>query len=408
MMTGASERLRVCVPGPAQPELDAERTVPMTAASPSQRSQPSWVEVMHELGRRFAPRIAAHDAADSFVAENYQELRARKVFSAGVPRELGGGGVSHSELCQMMRALGTHCSSTALALSMHTHLLALMVWRLRQGEGDPKVLREVAQDELVMVSTGASDGVESSGRAERVEGGYRVTARKIFASGSPGGALLITSAPYEDPDAGSLVLHFPVPMSAPGVSILQNWRTLGMRATGSNDVVLDGVFVPDEAISLRRPRGKWSPFFNAIAIVATPIVSAVYVGVAEATRDLALRTVAKRRDDVSVQFLAGELETELVTAQVALGSMVAAAGDYAFEPSDENASRTFSMKSIIARAVARVGEKAMELVGGGAFFRDLGIERLFRDLQAMRYHQLPEKKQLKMAGRVALGLDVLG
>ena len=91
------------------------------------------------------------------------------------------------------------------------------------------------------------------------------------------------------------MLHFPVSFAAAGVTIMDNWRTFGMRGTGSHDTMLDGVFVPESAVGLRRPRGKWHPFFNVIAAVAIPLIMAVYVGVAEAAYDLALRQATKKQ-----------------------------------------------------------------------------------------------------------------
>ena len=227
-----------------------------TAGTVAQEFRADWVALARELGPAFAARAAEFDETDAFVAENYAELTARRVFSAGVPAELGGGGASHRELCAMLRELAQHCGSTALALSMHTHLLAATVWRWRQQQPVEPLLRRIAEEQIVLVSTGASDWLDSSGTADRVEGGYRITARKIFGSGSPAGTLLVTSAVDDGPADGPTVLHFPVPIAAEGVTVLNNWRTLGMRATGSHDVVLDNVFVPEGAVSLRRPQGS--------------------------------------------------------------------------------------------------------------------------------------------------------
>ena len=105
------------------------------------------------------------------------------------------------------------------------------------------LLRRVGAEELILVSSGGSDWLPGSGTATRVDGGYRVTARKIFSSGCPSGDLLITSAVYDDPEAGPTVLHFPVPLRDHGVKILDTWHTMGMRATGSHDVVLEAVAV---------------------------------------------------------------------------------------------------------------------------------------------------------------------
>src|SRR5712691_6817155 len=130
-----------------------------------------WMAVARELGPGFAARADAHDADHSFVADNCLELKACQVFSAGVPIELGGGGATHPELCAMMRELGRSCGSTALALSMHTHLVAATVWRYRQGQSVEPFLRRIAAEQLVLVGTGDPDWLASSGKAERTGGG---------------------------------------------------------------------------------------------------------------------------------------------------------------------------------------------------------------------------------------------
>src|SRR5439155_25247265 len=193
------------------------------------------------------------------------------------------------------------------------------------------LLRRIADEQIVLVSTGASDWLDSSGRMEKVEGGYRVTARKIFGSGSPAGNLLMTSAVYDDPQDGPTVLHFPVPIASEGVTVQDNWHTLGMRGSGSNDILLENVFVPEEAVALRRAPGKWHPFFTVVAAVALPIVMSVYVGVAEAAAELARRLAAKRLGDPSVVYLVGEMENALATAQIAIQSAIDIAKNYDFE-----------------------------------------------------------------------------
>jgi alkylation response protein AidB-like acyl-CoA dehydrogenase len=374
----------------------------------SQCPQTDWAAVARRLGPSFAARATQHDADDAFVADNYRELKQDKLFSAGVPTELGGGGASHAELCALLRELARHCGSTALALSMHTHLLAATVWRWRQGQPVEPLLRRIANDEIVLISTGASDWLESSGTAEKADGGYRVTARKIFCSGCPMGDLLITSAVYHDPKDGPTVLHFPVPFTAEGVKIMDNWRTMGMRATGSHDVVLEGVLIPETAVALRRPRGEWHPFFNVSVTVAMPLIMSVYVGVAEAARDLACREALKKRHDTHVPYLIGEMENTLVTAQMALREMVEIAANYDFGPTEQTANAILMRKTIAARSSMQAVEKALEAVGGAGFFRGLGLERLLRDVHGAQFHPLPEKRQLLFTGRLALGLEPVG
>ncbi|MGH7391753.1 MAG: acyl-CoA dehydrogenase family protein [Candidatus Rokuibacteriota bacterium] len=378
----------------------------ITLAPPTpDRAATGWVALAHRLGPAFAERAAGHDADDSFVAENYAALKEAGVFSAHVPAELGGGGASHEEICAFMRTLARSCSSTALALSMHTHQVATTVWRWRHDRAPvDALLRRVAAEGLVLVSSGGSDWLAGSGKAVKVEGGYRVSGRKIFSSGCPSGNLLMTSAVYDDPKAGPTVLHFALPLGAEGVRVLDTWHTMGMRATGSHDVLMEDVFVPDAAIGAGRPQGKWHHLFHLTVLIALPIVYAVYVGVAEAARELAIREATKKRHDPELPYLVGEMDTELATARLALRAMIDAAASA--RPGPETTNDSLIARTLAGRAAIRTVEKAMEVAGGGSFYRRLGLERLFRDVQGARFHPLQEKRQLRYTGRLALGLDI--
>src|SRR5687767_12427825 len=117
-----------------------------------------WVSVANELGAGFALRAADHDRDDSFVGENYAVLRERGLFAAGVPSELGGGGASHGDLCDIVRVLARHCGSTGLAFSMHTHLVGTLTYLWRNGNKAPEtMLKRVAAEKLILVSSGGSD-----------------------------------------------------------------------------------------------------------------------------------------------------------------------------------------------------------------------------------------------------------
>jgi alkylation response protein AidB-like acyl-CoA dehydrogenase len=366
------------------------------------------LDVVKELGPRFAARAAAADLEGRFVSESYADLKTARLMSALVPVDLGGGGTTHGQMCQALRELAHFCGSTALALSMHTHLVAAAVWRHKHGQPAEALLRKIAASELVLVSTGAGDWVESHGTVERVPGGYRVSAVKGFGSGSPAGDLMITSAPYQDPERGWEVLVFPVSLKSPGVTVRNDWDTMAMRGTGSNSIALENVFVPDEAISVRRPRGQWHPSWSVTITVAAPIYIAPYVGIAERAAAMAREAAARRAPDpVLIQSL-GEVGNALTVAQMAFREMIEIANDFDFMPSTEDASRMLARKTIAANAAIATVNKAVETVGGAALFRNVGIERLWRDVQGAPFHPLPEKKQLSFSGRVALGLAPVG
>jgi alkylation response protein AidB-like acyl-CoA dehydrogenase len=357
------------------------------------------------IGPRFAEGAAERDAADAFVAEHYDVLKHHKVFSALVPADLGGGGLRHSSMCAFLRQLAHYCPSTALSLSMHQHLVAAAVYNHRQGRPGKKLLERVAADEAVLISTGASDWMESNGTVKRGDGGFLVSAKKPFGSGSPKGDVLVTSAPFEDPKEGWQVLHFVVPFAAQGVSLADDWRTLGMRATGSHTIILDNVFIPDSAVALRRPRGRFHPAWNVILTVAMPLIMSVYTGVAEAAATIGQALAKKRQGDPTVPYLLGELTNQLTMAQLAADDMVRLADNLNFAMDLEVANAILIRKTIVAEHVLATVEKALEAAGGAGFYRKMGLERFLRDAHAAQFHPLSGKKQHRFTGRLALGLD---
>jgi alkylation response protein AidB-like acyl-CoA dehydrogenase len=283
-----------------------------------------WIAIARELGPSLAGRAAKHDAEDSFVAENYTAMKERGLFSAGIPAELGGGDASHEELCGVVREIAHHCGSTALAFSMHTHNVATQMLSWRGGNKAPEpLLRRIAAEKLVIATSGGSDWLLGSGELKKVDGGFRMNGRKVFSSGVPGANLFTTMGIYDDPQNGKTVCHFVLTLPIDGFKVQDSWRVLGMRGTGSHDVELKDVFIPDAAMGgLKRPPGKWHPFLHLVTISALPIVYSAYVGIAEAAREVAVATARKKKDDPHVPYLVGELENTLITAQVVLANMV--------------------------------------------------------------------------------------
>ena len=217
--------------------------------------------------------------------------------------------------------------------------------------------------------------------------------------------MLVTSAPFKDPKEGWQVLHFAVPFAAGGVSLADDWRALGMRATGSHTIILDKVFVPDEAIALRRPRGQFHPAWNVILTVAMPLIMSVYAGVAEAAAAIGQEKAKKRLRDPAVPYLLGELANHLTSVQLAVDDMVRLANDLDFTASLDVTNAILVRKTIAAERVLATVEKALEAAGGVGFYRDTGLERLLRDAHGAQFHPLSPKRQHGFTGRVALGLD---
>ncbi|MGZ3326280.1 MAG: acyl-CoA dehydrogenase family protein [Xanthobacteraceae bacterium] len=335
----------------------------------SPAATPGWRAVLGQIGPQLAAEGRRCDQANEFVGANMALLRAHGFLELGVPAELGGAGLSRAELAVMLRELAHHCPSTALALAMHTHVAAAAAWRWRHQKAPTDgLLKRVAAERLQLLSSGGSDWLLGSGKAVKVDGGYQIYARKVFASGAPAAHLFMTGAIEEDAPEGPTVLQFGVPMNAPGVSIVETWDTLGMRGTGSHDVSLDGVFVPDAAIGARRKPGVWHPLLHIVALVAMPLVYAVYAGIAEAARNLTVEALAKRRDAATIDAL-GALDTELAATRIALDSMVTFAETA--QPGPETTNTIFIHRALVCRGAIRTVDLALDAASGAGYFRRL-------------------------------------
>jgi alkylation response protein AidB-like acyl-CoA dehydrogenase len=376
-------------------------------APPPALSVDQAVDWADTLGARIAVHARRHDLDGTFVSEAYDELRAAGYLALAVPVELGGKGASITAVAQAQRTLARHCASTALASVMHHHVVLFTAWRYRRGlPGAEATLRRVAEEGIVLVSTGGADLTHPRGEAVRVEGGYRVSGTKIFASQSPVGTVLSTMFPYDDPDEGRIVLNMAVPMGAEGVTVLDTWDALGMRGTGSHDVEIRDVFVPEDKVLARRPYATLDPALQVILSHAMPPVSAVYLGVAEAARAHAVAAVAgtARADDPVIQRAVGLMDTRLRVAGWALDGALATVGDDP-SPAMDTIAAVMAAKREIAEAGAEVCDLALDVAGGRGFYRSSPLEQCYRDIRGVRYHPLTPEESLVHAGRLTLGLD---
>jgi alkylation response protein AidB-like acyl-CoA dehydrogenase len=363
------------------------------------------VTIAEGLADRIAAGADRADAEDRFVAENYAMLKAAGLVDAGVPLDLGGGGADVRALAGMLRVLGRSCGSTALAFAMHTHQVAIPAWRWQHQKvaAVEPLLKRIAAEKIVLLSSGGSDWINGSGSARKVEGGYRISGRKIFTSGAAAGDVFMTGAVLEE-DGARHVLHFGAPMKAAEVRILDTWHTLGMRGTGSHDVMLDELFVPDASVALKRKAGEWHPLFHTIATIASPLIYAAYLGVADSACAIALDVAKKRPITHDARALAGRMMTELAGAEMAHEAMLATVELNA--PSAETVNVAMKCKILGLDHAIRAVELALELASGAGFYRSAGLERRFRDIQGARFHAMQRGPQAQYAGAMALGESV--
>jgi len=279
-------------------------------------------------------------------------------------------------------------------------------WRFRRAmPGAEGLLRRVVDDRVVLVSTGGADFTRPNGTAKKVDGGFRVSGRKIFASQCPTGDVMSTMFTYDDPEAGRQVLAMGIPMRADGVAIVETWDTIGMRGTGSHDVELNDVFVADAQVMSRRPWGTIDPPLQVIISCAMPVIGGVYLGVAEGVRDKVIARVAgtEKALDPITQRLVGLLDYKLRVARWSLLGAINEIGDDP-QPSMHNVVVAMQAKRAIAQEAVSACDTVLEIAGGSAYFRKAGLEHAVRDVRGVLFHPLTPELTLVHAGKVALGV----
>jgi alkylation response protein AidB-like acyl-CoA dehydrogenase len=357
------------------------------------------------LGPVLAANAAGYDQNGSWVHDSYEAVRAAGLLKIAVPTEFGGDAASIRQVAMVQRELAKSCGSTALASAMHQHVTAFTAWRYRRGlPGAEATLRKIADDGIVVVSTGGGDYTNPSGTATTTDGGYIVNGRKSFVSQAPAGAVLSTMFCFDDPERGMRVLNMSIPFASPGVSIEENWDTLGMRGTASHDVEFVDVFVPTERVLADRPHGTLDAPLQVISSIAFPIIAATYLGVAEGAFAEVVSRASSRPTNQSTQRRIGLMAHRLRVAGWALDGALAVVGDDP-SPSMETVAAVMAAKREIALAAAEVLDLAMEVGGGDTFRKGSPIERAFRDVRAARFHPFDPDTTLIHGGRHVLGLS---
>jgi alkylation response protein AidB-like acyl-CoA dehydrogenase len=365
--------------------------------------------ILNELGPEIEKHGLVYDAENRFAEKNFTLLKEKGVYKALIPVELGGGGVAYSELCYFLKDLAKYCPSTSLTLSMHMHLVAVLVFKHMNGDAAAtKTLKAVVEKDLILLSTGGGDWVSSNGTAKKVDGGYVINCRKSFCSGSPIANVAVMSCAYDD-GTNERVLHFSVPMNTDGVEIIEDWNAMGMRGTGSNSISFKDVFVPEEKITLIRERGKWHPVWDVVTTLAFPVFISPYAGIVEAIAERTIAVFSKKdsHESYAVSNL-GEMHNNYQITKMALQRLIENAKNLNIKPGSDSAAVALQAKSIITQHGRMSAQAAMESLGGYSYYHKVGIERLYRDLFAGEFHPMQASKQKEMLGNFLIGKTLAG
>lgn len=372
------------------------------------------LQVARALAVDFAQRAAAHDRDASFAFENFDALHEAGLMNLVVPAARGGAGRGLADIARIIGVIAQGDASTALVLLMHWLQTATI---LRAERWPAQVRDAVIQASLDGVApvnalrvepelgTPARGGLPAT-VARRVPEGWRISGRKIYSTGAPilrFGMVWATTA-----DEAPLVGFFLVPLPRDGVRIEPTWDHLGMRASGSHDVVLEDVLVPADHAGDIRPPAEWGARDPIQQVWSNVTIAALYDGVARAARDW-LAEYLNRRVPTNLgaalatlprfQQTVGEIEALLFTNRTLIGSMAARADrDVAAVPATD---ANLVKHVVTGNAIAAVG-LALELVGNPGLSRANPLERHHRDVLCSRVHSPQADMILTEAGRTAL------
>jgi alkylation response protein AidB-like acyl-CoA dehydrogenase len=376
------------------------------------------VELAGSLADRFAERAGEHDREGTFPFENYEEMREAGYLGLTVPEELGGRGASLHELILAQERLAMGDGSTALAVNMHVSPIGQLasLWLSSGDERLADVLRRAADGRLVYASMSAEPGdpilMTSSTVAERVEGGYRVTGKKIFGTESAVCTEFSTRARYDDPERGPRVLFFRLPRDAEGMRMKEIWDTMGMRATRSDDFELENVFVPDEAVFHSYPVGHFdATMLKTVWGWAMPTFGAVYLGIGAGALQFAREQVQARgrQDDPQVQNLFAEMEVLLETARAVLyrhAQEMESEALYTELPVQDGMARAVLTKYVTTNNAVAIVDRALHVVGGAGYYRRFPLERMYRDVRAGPIMPYSNLEAHDLFGRTSLGIEI--
>jgi alkylation response protein AidB-like acyl-CoA dehydrogenase len=376
---------------------------------------PDSVERALLLAPRFAARAALHDREASFPFENFKELSEAGLLALTVPAALGGGGAGARDAARILGILAKADPSTALVLSMHyiQHLVMARSqrWPARLAR---KLAKETVEGIALINALRVEPELGSPARgglpttiARRTETGWRLTGRKIYSTGAPILKWYAVWARTDEPE--TRVGLFLVPAGLPGTRIEETWDHLGLRASGSHDVIFEDVAFPlDYEIDVRRPEGWATPDFTQ-GILSAILVSSIYDGVARAARDWLIQFLKDR-----VPANLGAPLASLPRAQEILGAIEARlavnarlidgfAGDFDDGLLSDMVEANAIKLTVTNNAVAAV-EDALSLSSNHGLTRANPLERHYRDVLCGRVHTPQDDATRVTLGRLALGL----
>jgi len=364
-------------------------------------------------------RAPLYDRENRFCQEDFDEIKAAGYLLMAVPKEFGGAGMNLEEVALETRRLALYAPATALCINMHNYWVgdAADLWR----SGDKScewILKEAAAGEVFAAGHAEHGndipGLLSTSKAERVDGGWRITGKKSFGSLTPVWTRMGLHAMDMSDPAAPKIVHAFVPKGTKGVTVKETWDVMGMRATRSDDTVLEGAFVPDKYVARVVPAGVAGVDMFILGFFTWGLTgfANVYYAIGQRTREVIIEQLKTKTSIGLTRPMTYHPEIQHGVAEISLelesiGPHVdAIAHDWsrgAIGP--DWFLRLVAMKYHAVEGAFRIVDRALDLSGGFGMFRKSELERLFRDCRAGRFHPANSALVHEIVGKISLGIS---
>lgn len=355
-----------------------------------------------DLLERIGQRAATYDRENRFFTEDLLELQDIGYLSIAVPESFGGLGFSLPDVIREQRRLAARAPATALALNMHIYWTGAAADVFHAGDSSANwILEKTVAGEIFASGHGEPGNdaglTNSLTHAEPLpEGGYRFTGRKVFTSLSPVWTILGIHGRDDSDPAHPKIVHAFIKRGVAGQRTVETWDTLGLRATRSDDTVLEGAVADLEHVLRILPAGPpVDNYINSVMGWALPLISSVYVGIAERAFQLALRGATQRKSlaiegktYADIGFIQGLVTDAAIELDGILAHLERVAEDWANKVPHgaQWAAKLFAAKQHAVEGAKHIVDRALQIEGAGSLFKSNELERLYRDVRAGAFH----------------------
>jgi alkylation response protein AidB-like acyl-CoA dehydrogenase len=384
------------------------------------------VAIAAELSEELSARAGEHDRDGTYPFEAIDALKAAGYFAAPVPVELGGLGVTSAhDLVVASSRLARGDASVAIGVNMHLvavlnmerrREVAVAAGRERRARGFASSLEQIVRNGVVLaaaISERGQDLTRPTTLATRTQSGWRIDGHKMFCTMSPAATDLYVAVTYTDDEGAERYAYAMVPTDTPGVVVHDDWDALGMRASGSNSVSLEGAELPESGVRGGFRAGDPLPYMER-NLVAGLFHAAASLGIAESADAIARQGIAGRiNGDARPRMQVADNAIDLAASRGVLSRAAMLIDEHraANPASDGSADELGALfaeaqaaKAFVNEAAARTVDRALALSGGAGYVNGSPLARAYRDVKAGSFmHPLGANRAYDYLGYVALG-----